>query len=438
MADKPTGPLKPPTLDLKARKPDGPPPAASKPDAPQPDAKPATASTAPGPQAEKSAAPASPPKQPETKAPEPPARPAPASGKTSGDSSAPGLPFLPLAATAVGGAALGLAAAYGLAVAGLWPAGPSGLAPLETRLARTENALEANAASLAGLADRLGRLETAPAPEIPALPDDLLTTGALAEVTAQIDALGLRIDAVAAGLPGDEAAQLASEIARLGSGLADIETRLDEPDEVLDSLSADLSALSSRLQTLEARAADQAAIDAMRAERDRFASLPGAASTLETAIGSGQPFGAELAALEALMPELGVTNPARAIAASGVKPLREIARDFKTLIPALLAARPENPGAGWFDTLVGQAQSAIALRPVDDEADTPEAMIGRIETALENGEAGEARALILSLPEPMQATALPVRTDLDAVIAAHGLLADIRALAPQGPGENGQ
>src|SRR5690606_15913382 len=131
-------------------------------------------------------------------------------------------------------------------------------------------------------------------------------------------------------------------------------------------LGADLATLAGRIQALEAQAAQQADIEAMRAERDRFALLPAATAALETAIASGQPFSAELAALETLLPELGLTNSARAIAANGVKPIREIASQFRALIPALLAARPQDPDAGWLDNLLGQAQSAIALRPVDD------------------------------------------------------------------------
>lgn len=346
-------------------------------------------------------------------------------------------PVLPLVATAAGGAALGLAAAYGLALAGLWPSAPSGLDAIETRLARAESALEASASGLAGLDGRIGQLETAPAPDIPVLPDDLLTADALVEVTERLNALDIRMDAVAAGMPGDESELLAAEIARLGTSLAEIETRIDQPDGAVQSLSADLSALSSRLETLEAQAANQATLDTMRAERDRFASLPAATAALSGAITAGRPFAAELATIESLLPEFGVANPIRALAASGVKPMGTIADDFRTLIPALLAARPEIAGAGWLDTILGQAQSALALRRIDDDADTPEAMIGRIETALEAGDAAQARALILALPEPMQAVAAPIRSDLDAAIAAQALVNDILALAPESP-EAGQ
>src|SRR5690606_27814693 len=121
-----------------------------------------------------------------------------------------------------------------------------------------------------------------------------------------------------------------------------------------------------------------------------------------------------------------------------VRPPREISREFRALIPALLAARPENPDANWFDTIIDQAQSAIALRPVDDGSETPEAVIGRIESALEIGEMGTARALILALPEPMRAIAAPVQADLDAVIAAGAIIADIHALAPASATEAGQ
>lgn len=393
MADKPTGPVKPPTLDLTARK-TGPDPKKTE--------KPAGTADKPEPKPAAPEKPAVPPKGTATDAPKP---------QTAKPQPVPTPPIGALAATGIGGAVLGLAAAYGLAAAGLWPTAgvPSSdaLAALETRMARAENTLELSSRDLSQLDTRLGTIESAPAPEIPALPDDLVTG---ADFDARIAALGRQIEAVATGMPADESAELAGEIDRLGTGLA---------------------ALSTRLETLEAQAANQASLDAMRAERDRFASLPGATAALQAAIASGQPFGAELAAIEALVPELGLSNPARAIAANGVPPLRETAHAFRTLIPDLLAARPQNPEAGWLDTLMGQAESVLALRPVDADADTPEAIVGRIETALENGDAATARALLFDLPAPMQAVAAPIRTNLDAAITADALVADIRALAPQ-------
>lgn len=396
MADKPTGPVKPPTLDLTARK-----------TGPQPDKseKPASAPDNAQPEPATPDKPATPPKDATSDAPKPRQAPKPRP--------APALPVGTLAATGVGGAVLGLAAAYGLAGAGLWPASDA-LGTLEARIARAENTLEVSARDLGEIESRIGTLETAPVPALPALPDDLVTR---ADLDARITALGRQIDVLATGAPADESAALAGEIDRLGAGL--------------ETLDADLGALAVRIETLEAQAADQASLDALRAERDRFARLPGATAALEAAIASGQPFGAELAAIEALVPELGLSNPVRAIAANGVTPLRETARAFRALIPGLLAARPQDPEAGWLDTLMGQAESVLALRPVDAGARTPEAIVGRIETALDNGDATTARTLLLDLPAPMQAVAAPVRAELDAAIAAGALLADIGALAPQ-------
>lgn len=406
MADKPTGPVKPPTLDLKARS-SGPEKAGEKPASTAAADKPAPKPAAPG-------------KPDALASPTPPsggAKDAPQTQAGKPEPAAP-MPLALLTATGVGGAILGVAAAYGLAASGFWPqAGtPSSetLAALETRIARAENALEAVTNDISGLGTRIGSIENAPPPEIPALPDDLVTQGGL---DTRLEALGRQIEAVAAGMPADQSGELAGEIERLGRGL--------------ETFGTELETLSARADTLEAQAANQAGLDALRAERDRFAQLPGATAALEAAILSGQPFGAELAAIEALVPELGLSNPVRAIAANGVTPMRETVRAFRALIPDLLAARPQDPQAGWLDTLMGQAESVLALRPVDGDGDTPEAVIGRIETALDNGDAPAARALLLDLPAPMQAIAAPVRAQLDAMIAADALVADIRALGPR-------
>ncbi|WP_196260222.1 COG4223 family protein [Pelagibacterium limicola] len=419
MADKPTGPVKPPTLDLTARKPA---PDIEKKENPAAPSEPAPAQK-PAAETKPAAAAAAPRDAPKNMS--GPQKPSVAANP------APPPPLLALAATGLGGALAGLAAAYGLAIAGHWPqaggVSQDAFSALEIRMGRAENRLELNTANLSGLEERVGAVEAAPVPQ---LPSDLLTPDALAPLEERVLSLDERIEAVATGIPADQSSAFSEEIARLGGALAEIESRLDQPDDVVDALSTSLETLSSRLQALESMAAAQADIDAMRAERDRFARLPAATAALETAVTAGQPFGAELAAVETLVPELGITNAVRTIAANGVKPTREIARNFRALVPALLAARPQDPQAGWLDTFLAQAQSAIALRPIEGEEDTPEVAVGRIERALDNDDAAAARALILDLPEPMQAVAAPVRTDLDAVIAARALVSDIRALAP--------
>ncbi len=433
MADKPTGPVKPPTLDLEARKTGAgegkPEPGAAKEGATGPDVssdkKPQTTAGAGKPEAKPSPA-----KETPASAPKPSA-----SGSTPAEktkySSRPA-PLMPLIATGLGGAALGLAAAYGLALAGLWPQDGTApdadrLATLETRMARAENAIEATSASLTEAASRLEAVEnTAPA----ALPDDLPDAQAIAALEARIDELGARIEGVAAGASGEGAASIGEDIAQLDERLAALESREAQPDAQVQALSAELAEITGRLESLEIAAANADELDALRAERDRFAQLPAATGALESAIAAGEPFAAQLATIESLLPELGITNAARTIAAGGITPLDQIASQYRGLIPQLLAARPQDPQAGWLETLVGQAQSAIALRPVDDGADTPEAMVGRIETALESGNPQEARRLILALPEQMQQIAQPVRAELDALLAAQALLADIRAMAP--------
>src|SRR5690554_4532849 len=124
MADKPTGPVKPPTLDLKARS-SGPEKAGEKPASTAAADKPAPKPAAPG-------------KPDALASPTPPsggAKDAPQTQAGKPEPAAP-MPLALLTATGVGGAILGVAAAYGLAASGFWPqAGtPSSetLAALET------------------------------------------------------------------------------------------------------------------------------------------------------------------------------------------------------------------------------------------------------------------------------------------------------------------
>ncbi|MDB5474475.1 MAG: hypothetical protein JWP99_1778, partial [Devosia sp.] len=144
----------------------------------------------------------------------------------------------PFGATLAGGV-LGLAGAYGLALAGYWPSEPVAIAPPDPRLAQfgraipeLETVTQTTQSELAALNQRIAALETAepaaPAEPLAAAPEAPAPEPVdLAPLQAEIAALNQRIDAI----PSQPAAPL--DLAPIQSQIADLQGRIDAiPTEV--------------------------------------------------------------------------------------------------------------------------------------------------------------------------------------------------------------
>lgn len=386
MAEKKPGPVKPPIIDAKPRTSDK---AVDEKQSPKPQTGTASSSTE-KPQTTK------PDPTPKTQSSEPDAAP-PLRG------AARPLPLGPLIVAAGAGALIGLGLAYGLASYGFWPQANDSraLAGIQARTTRLEDASALQQSETAQFATRLdaieGRLTDIQARE-PAATEGL---------TAQIAELSTRVDAIAAGASGQEASALVDN---------------------LSGLSNQLGTLTERVDALDARIADQADFDAVAAERDRVAQIPGALGALETAIATGEPFAAQLAELETLLPTLEISQEARAAAASGITPQAQLLSEFRATIPAILAAVPVDESAGWAETLLGQAASTLALRPT--EGNSPQALVGRTEAAIASGDLDAAQTAFAALPEPMRAAAPSFAEALSRTLAANTLLDAARAADP--------
>lgn len=382
MADKTTGPVKPPILDAKPReaKTAAAEPAPSVAKAETPGSAPAGDSSRPA-EHQKPAASASEPLDAAT----PPAR----------------TPLLPLAAAGLGGAVLGVILSYLVASAGYWPNRDAAPGP-------SQDAFDALSARVSQLADA------------PALPENLETRlAALETANAQ------------APQPDSAIEQLSDRIAALENA-APAETETASLAARIEALEADSSAaqgIADRLAALEDAIIDRDEAAAIAGDRDRLAQLPAAIAGLESAMASGRPFASALAAaadLSAIAP----TDAAIAAAATGVASDGALLAAFRALIPSLLAAGGPPPEAGWLETLGGQAAAALALRPAGGEGDDPASLVGRTETALEAGALDDAAALVAVYPAPMAAIAAPFAETLSARAAADAYLQALRG----GPG----
>jgi hypothetical protein len=99
-------------------------------------------------------------------------------------------------------------------------------------------------------------------------------------------------------------------------------------------------------------------------------------------------------------------------------------------VPDILAGRTAESTGDWGQDALEWAKALLALRPAEEiEGDTPEAIVSRLEGAVSRHEFEAATALLVQLPEPMQAAA----GDLGAAIASHAaaqsFVAGLRAQA---------
>ncbi|WP_055046861.1 COG4223 family protein [Devosia sp. A16] len=421
MAERKSGPVKPPVIELTAREAD----------------KPAAATTAGGKAAEaaEAAAAETPAAAEEPVRPTPPPRP----------QARLAMPWSAISIAAVAGGLLGAGLVYGL---GNWlplpnqrpviadpaarlDATDSSLNEIETRLAaieeqskRTQVSLDATIAQLdGGLTEVREAIAAVPAA---AAPVDL------APLETQLKALEDRVTAIGAGASSADAAALAQTISSIEAGIAELRTqvtaldqRVAATDSAISGLKGDVSAtqtaISTQNQTLGA------------AEIGPAVRLPLVVSGLETAIANGRPFAAELTSLKALLPDLAVPGPVEAAAAEGLPRPDAVVAQFTAAVPNVLAGRAAVSTGDMGEDALEWMKGLLALRPVGEVAgDTPEAIVSRLEAAVGRHDFKAAAELLAQLPPAMQAGAGSVGADITKLAAAEDFVTTLRsrALAP--------
>lgn len=351
MAERKSGPVKPPVIDLTAReKPAG--------DQPAPE----TASVPP-PGPEKTATPLD-------------RRPGPA------------LPMLPLAIAALAGAVAGAALSLVLAYAGAFP-GPAAdprLDALEERLAAVAHPQDA--ARLDTIEADLTALKSAPGPD-------------LAPLRAEIEALGTRIDSLPVPSGDGTAAPdpaLSAAVTALTERLAGAEAQAQAAKQALAGLATQLAALQQQLAEQQ-----QAASAAAATMAKEGAQLPALTASLDTALATGRGFGAELAQLRGLLPDLTVPEAVAGAAETGLPAPDALVAYFRQALPDLAGALPTDPDAPIQDQALGFFRNLLALRPSEEVAgDAPDAVLSRLEAAIERRDFRAAAPLFAQLPEPMR------------------------------------
>ena len=317
----------------------------------------------------------------------------------------------------------------------------------------------ASAAEQRALADRVAGLETAvraaTAESRSAFDslkaDDGRIAESIGDLTVRLESLGNGLTAVREGLSSlarqggpletlegriaaletatTEIPELASGLETDGKALAVLGTSVAEQRERLGELGGEIAALSAtgaraseeiaRLRS-ELEAAVRAGAVAPPTGLAGWGALR-AAIGLERAVGAGQPFGKELAELEAVAdPGFGKWT---ARSGTGLPTRAALARKFRELARIHIGRTDGLTGISWLDAAMGRAMSAISVRRVGKEleGDGLAASVGRAEAFVDEGDmAGAVGELDAEAAPPFADWLVAARDRLaaDAEIAA--------------------
>jgi hypothetical protein len=287
---------------------------------------------------------------------------------------------------------------------------------ISTRLDRIEQALQGPPHTDAALAGRVAGAEA----QAKALGDSI------AALTRRVDDLAATAktalaEAKSAAAAADAAKEAAKNLVQPSSGVQ----RSD-----IDAVESRVAALQSAIKSLDASLAQRASLS--RAD-DRAMRLAIAAEALRTAAERGAPFGAALAAVEALGADPKAVAALEPFAAHGLIGTAELGRELIALTPALdRAIEPAPSNTSLLGMLESRAQKLVRITPVGPSAapagDDSAAAIGRLNADAARGDIYAALAEIAKLPDEARA---PAQAWADKAAARQAALAESRRIAAE-------
>lgn len=337
---------------------------------------------------------------------------------SAGENAKPRSLFPALAATAIVGALLGLGGTFGLRFLGgsqINGAVPDErLAALSARIDSIESKVDASASRTA-----LSAIES---------------RAAAAESTANKAAESA--NSVLADVQKALAARPAAQESGSGSAPAEVfdpaplEARIDVIEQKLAPLASALAAPKGDLRVQQDR-------ETPVVEKGSHAqAIAIVAQSLLRKLDRGGPFSGELIALENLGVAPAALEPLRAVSASGVSSERQLAAQFATLAPQIIAsssAKQAGEDEGFLDRLTRNAKGMVHIRRVGEpEGTDAPSLVTRIENALADHDVEAALNLWKELPSPAvtksESWGEAAKARLDALNAARSIEADAVAV----------
>ncbi|MCQ4632809.1 hypothetical protein GB927_022400 [Shinella sp. CPCC 100929] len=282
---------------------------------------------------------------------------------------------------------------------------------------------------------------------LPALgPDRAGDASAVSALSNEVEALKTRLSEAGTASPVD-LQPIETRIAALEKSTAEGTGATAAAPETVTKLEGDVTRLTTELAALREAIAAVSSTESQLTERiaaaeqkldeprsDIAMARAVAASALKTAIDRGGPYLAELEAFASISPDDPSVAGLREQAAIGVPSRSDLVRDFQKTADAILDAVHQPDGdQGVFNRLMSSAASAIRVRPVGTvEGDSPEAIVARIETKLQNGDFKGAQIEWQTLPEVGQTAAADYKRTLDQRVAVEGLIGAVVSGAMNG------
>lgn len=363
------------------------------------------------------------------------------------------------------GAVLGALLSYGVAAMGWLPTLPSpeqsaAMASLSNRVSALESkigeASSTDTAAIQKLQQTVNQLQSAPAPQ----------QADLGPVQTQLKTLSSRLDALNTGPSSADAGAISASVKQLQQSMsalsdkttANLKQMQQSVSELSDkttavarqqsSMASTVSGLSNAVSGLSdttdalgqqidrnKSALAQQVEAAARQKQSDAVKLPLLVSSLEEAFSTGSPYAEDLKSLNALAPDIAVPASVAAAAASGLPRAPALHSELENAMPAILSAAPTPANASWTDKAASWLRGVLAIRPAGETAGTsPDALVSRIEAAIDRGDYAAASGLMDELPGPMRAAAGDLPAQLKAGADARALLDTVRARALQSKG----
>lgn len=355
-----------------------------------------------------------------------------------------------LAGGAIIGGLLGMAGAYGLAVYGFWPGAQTSqdwvtTAQLKSATAQLDQRIsvvsQARDSELGKLESQFGDTQTALQTlktSIAAAPDTTKLEAELTALATQLTDVKARVADLAQsparvdGVPAADGAALKALGQRIDSTAAEV-TRitkvLDTQTQEAKQLAAGLEGLKSDVASTSAKA-DQALERAARAPLDAMAQLPLALSEMDQALHTGGSFAQALGVVSAALPDLSVPAEISAAASRGLGDPQALVSEFEKRVPEVLGAQPGKPDASWQERIFSRVKDLLAIRPAEPTSgNTPDAIVAQLEAAFGRGDFTTAQALYLKLPDPMRRASGIDPAQLDGLAKTQAFLAAARTMA---------
>jgi hypothetical protein len=198
-----------------------------------------------------------------------------------------------------------------------------------------------------------------------------------------------------------------------------------------------VAAVEAELKGLSGKVADLAARPAGTATESERAARAVAIGTLRQAAEKGGPFAGDIAMLQVLGSDPADVAALKPLAEKGAPSRADLTARFPAVADAILAAsNAPGPDAGFFDRVVGFARGLITVRPTQPiPGETPEAIVSRMQAAIDGGDVKTALAERDHLPGIGQDASSAWAAAAEARVAIDGLVAKLtQSLAPPGGG----